>query len=77
MDPDRPRVAELLASRVQHFTCQHAAKALQQTSFRVSMAKGLLPRCVDFRAHDGLIKEELNDWDMSLLSQEFSHLMRT
>jgi hypothetical protein len=73
MDFDRPRVAELLASRLldedgeKAFTCQHAALAIQNSPFRATMAERLLPYCVDVSSNLSTVKRELQDWDVSLL----------
>jgi hypothetical protein len=65
VDFDQPKVATLLAQHInggRYFTCHYAAEAVKNTAEwnRATMAKQLIPMCVDISTHHALIRSELN-----------------
>jgi hypothetical protein len=76
VDFDQPKVATLLAQHInggRYFTCHYAAEAVKNTAEwnRATMAKQLIPMCVDISTHHALIRSELNEWELTVTARDF------
>ena len=69
VDFEQPRVAFLLASRLQSgLTCEYIAACVRKTSgsLRAVMVQRLLPLCIDVDKNLELISAELNQWEQTV-----------
>jgi hypothetical protein len=75
-DCERPRVAELIAKHVKEFTCDHVAKAMENTTFGLSMANRLFDLCADADTHFDMIKSKLGQRDVDVLTNLLSQKLQ-
>lgn len=76
---DQPRVAVLLATHMQAFTCEHAASAVRSCADynRAAMVQQLLPHCRDVGTNAHVLRRELSDWDQTVTEHDFQLVMES
>lgn len=81
MDFDQPRVAAMLAPRMNQgnggFTCAYCRSAIQNAAQwnRIAMVQKLLPLCVDIQTGFPMLQEELTQWELTVTSQDFQQVL--
>jgi len=70
---DETGMAVLLARSIEHFSCEHASKAVQKASefSRTNLVEKLLPHCVDLATNYKQIKAVLTEWEHSVTERAF------
>jgi hypothetical protein len=72
---DQPRVAAIVASRIERFTCAHCLLALRNTSNwnRTAIIDTLVSLCADLELQKHIIIAELSQWEQIVTAKEFAH----
>ena len=73
----QPRVAAMVAGRINRFTCAHCVAALRNTAdwSRTAMLVELVSLCTDLESRKGLILAELSQWEQTVTASDFEHAL--
>ena len=74
-DFDQPRVAAIVAGRIERFTCAHCVFALRNTSDwnRTTMIVKLVSLCTDLESQKDTIMAELSQWEQVVTAKDFTN----
>ena len=75
LDFDKGDVAELLAAKVENFTCKYASNILYKTTdwMRILVVQKMLPHCIDLKENSSDLLKNLSDWERLSTERDFEN----
>ena len=75
LDFDKGDVLELLAAKVENFTCKYASNILYKTTdwMRILVVQKMLPHCIDLKENSSDLLKNLSDWERLSTERDFEN----